>query len=91
MFQHPSILSTAGASPVELATLAMHIMDGLAADTGQADARHIVAAVKALDAADHSQVVALWAYQGKQIVWVPHVACVVHQLAWLPCVSWQAA
>ena len=59
MFQHPSILSTAGASPVELATLAMHIMDGLAAGTAPAGSRHIVAAVKALDAADHTQVAAV--------------------------------
>jgi hypothetical protein len=59
---------------VELATLAIHIMDGLAAGTAPADARHIVAAVKALDAADHSQVAAVWAYQGKQLGWVPHVA-----------------
>ncbi len=59
---------------MELATLAMHIMDGLAAGTALADARHIVAAVKALDAADHSQVAIMWPYQGKQLVWVPHVA-----------------
>lgn len=59
---------------MELASLAVHIMDGLAAGTGIADARNIVAAVKALDAADHSQVAAVWAYQGKQLGWVPHVA-----------------
>jgi hypothetical protein len=46
----------AGASPAELATLAMRIMDGLTPGADVADARHIVNAVKALDAADYSQV-----------------------------------
>ena len=66
--------STAGASPAELATLAMHIMDGLAAGTGVADVRHIVTAVQALDAEDYSQVAAVYSQQSySHVPW--SVAC----------------
>ena len=88
---HPQPCSTAGASPVELATLAMHIMDALAAGNSLADARHVIAAVKALDAADYTQVALVASSTGHDTCFSDApcgpLLCsstIGHWLAWLP-------
>jgi len=67
--------SDAGASPAELATLAMHIMDGLAAPNALLEPHHVAEAIEAQDAFDTSQVCR--AEDGTRMVAFVHQLCIV--------------